>query len=86
MAECLTVITIADRVTSFPSIVVPASDLSSYVHMAAGWNLLVEVDDAAHVKAVPVAEYQNWVAQQKTLINQANALAAQQRAKLSPIK
>jgi glucosamine--fructose-6-phosphate aminotransferase (isomerizing) len=39
----LTVIAIADRQTSFPTIRVPKSDLSSYVSMAAGWNLLVEV-------------------------------------------
>lgn len=39
----LTVIAIADRPTSFPTIRVPESELSSYVMMAAGWNLLVEV-------------------------------------------
>ena len=39
----LTVIAISDRQTSFPTIRVPKSDLSSYVSMAAGWNLLVEV-------------------------------------------
>jgi glucosamine--fructose-6-phosphate aminotransferase (isomerizing) len=39
----LTVIAIADRETSFPTIRMPASDLPSYVAMAAGWNLLVEV-------------------------------------------
>jgi glutamine---fructose-6-phosphate transaminase (isomerizing) len=39
----LTVIAISDRQTSFPTIRVPTSDLSSYVSMAAGWNMLVEV-------------------------------------------
>jgi glucosamine--fructose-6-phosphate aminotransferase (isomerizing) len=39
----LTVITIAPKQTSFPGIVVPESDLQSYIMMAAGWNLLVEV-------------------------------------------
>jgi len=39
----LTVIAIADRDTGFPTIRVPRSDLPSYVAMAAGWNLLVEV-------------------------------------------
>jgi len=40
----LTVIAIADRDTAFPTIRVPACEgLSSYVAMAAGWNLLVEV-------------------------------------------
>lgn len=39
----LTIIAISDRPTSFPTIRVPKSDLSSYVMMAAGWNLLVEV-------------------------------------------
>ncbi|MEA2711420.1 MAG: hypothetical protein QOF78_4021 [Phycisphaerales bacterium] len=39
----LTVITIATKPTSFPSIVVPECDLQPYVMMAAGWNVLVEV-------------------------------------------
>lgn len=40
----LTIIAIADRATSFPTIRVPdAGDWASYVMMAAGWNLLVEV-------------------------------------------
>ena len=40
----MTVIAVADRETCFPTIRVPdAGDLSSYVMMAAGWNLLVEV-------------------------------------------
>lgn len=39
----LSVIAISDRQTSFPTIRIPKSDLSSYVSMAAGWNLLVEV-------------------------------------------
>jgi glucosamine--fructose-6-phosphate aminotransferase (isomerizing) len=39
----LTVITIGPKATSFPSIVVPESELQPYVLMAAGWNLLVEV-------------------------------------------
>jgi glucosamine--fructose-6-phosphate aminotransferase (isomerizing) len=39
----LTIIAISDRQTSFPTIRVPESELSSYVMMAAGWNLLVEV-------------------------------------------
>ncbi|HEV2295534.1 MAG TPA: hypothetical protein VGR35_16920 [Tepidisphaeraceae bacterium] len=39
----LAVIAISDRPTSFPTIRVPRSELSSYVSMAAGWNLLVEV-------------------------------------------
>ena len=39
----LTVIAIATRPTSFPTIQVPdAGDLQPYVMMAAGWNLLVE--------------------------------------------
>lgn len=38
----LTVIAIADRQTSFPTIRIPSSELSSYVQLAAGWNLLVE--------------------------------------------
>jgi glucosamine--fructose-6-phosphate aminotransferase (isomerizing) len=39
----LTVIAIADRETSFPTIRIPSNELSTYVQMAAGWNLLVEV-------------------------------------------
>ena len=39
----LTVITVGPKATSFPSVVVPESDLQPYVLMAAGWNLLVEV-------------------------------------------
>ncbi len=39
----LTVIAVADHATRFPTLRVPKSDLSSYVMMAAGWNLLVEV-------------------------------------------
>ena len=38
----LTVITIATKPTSFATVVVPHSELQSYVMMAAGWNLLVE--------------------------------------------
>jgi len=39
----LTVITVGPKATSFPSIVVPESDLQPYVLMAAGWNILVDV-------------------------------------------
>jgi glutamine---fructose-6-phosphate transaminase (isomerizing) len=39
----LTVITVSTKPTSFPSVLVPASELQPYVMMAAGWNLLVEV-------------------------------------------
>ena len=39
----LTVIAVATKQTSFPTIVVPESELQSYVMMAAGWNVLVEV-------------------------------------------
>ena len=39
----LAVIAIADRQTSFPTILIPRSELPGYVQMAAGWNLLVEV-------------------------------------------
>lgn len=40
----LTVIAISDRQTRFPTIRVPdAGELSSYVQMCAGWNVLVEV-------------------------------------------
>lgn len=40
----LKVIAIADRPTSFPTIrVPPAGEVSSYLMLAAGWNLLVEV-------------------------------------------
>ena len=37
----LTIIAISDRPTSFPTIRVPKNEFSSYVMMAAGWNLLV---------------------------------------------
>jgi cytochrome c oxidase subunit 2 len=40
----------------------------------------------AHVKVVPVAQYQAWVARQKRLITDANGLAAAERARFSPIK
>ena len=40
----LTIIAIADRETIFPTIRIPsAGDLSTYVQMCAGWNVLVEV-------------------------------------------
>jgi glucosamine--fructose-6-phosphate aminotransferase (isomerizing) len=40
----LTVVAIASRETRFPTIRVPAADtLDNYVHLAAGWNLLVEI-------------------------------------------
>jgi glucosamine--fructose-6-phosphate aminotransferase (isomerizing) len=40
----LKIIAIADRPTRFPTIQIPAAgDLSGYVQMAAGWNVLVEV-------------------------------------------
>ena len=39
----LTVVTIATKPTSFPTIVVPQGELQSYVMMAAGWSLLGEV-------------------------------------------
>jgi glucosamine--fructose-6-phosphate aminotransferase (isomerizing) len=39
----MTVIAVASKPTMFPTIQVPESDLQSYVNMAAGWNLLVEV-------------------------------------------
>jgi len=38
----LTIIAIADHPTMFPTIRIPTSDQSSYVQLAAGWNLLVE--------------------------------------------
>jgi glucosamine--fructose-6-phosphate aminotransferase (isomerizing) len=39
----LTVIAIASRKTRFPTVLIPdGQDLSSYVEMAAGWNVLVE--------------------------------------------
>jgi glucosamine--fructose-6-phosphate aminotransferase (isomerizing) len=39
----LTIIAIASRQTRFPTLMIPdAGDLSGYVEMAAGWNLLVE--------------------------------------------
>lgn len=39
----LTIITVGPKQTSFPSIVVPESELQPYVLMAAGWNILVDV-------------------------------------------
>ena len=46
----LTVIAIADRPTAFPTIQVPAAgELSPYVFMAAGWNVLVETGIALGV-------------------------------------
>lgn len=46
----MTVIAIADRDTRFPTIRVPeAGDLSSYIMMAGGWNLLVEAGIALDV-------------------------------------
>jgi len=39
----LSVIAISSRSTPFPTIAIPESELSSYVQMAAGWKLLVEV-------------------------------------------
>ncbi len=40
----LTVVAIADRPTIFPTIRIPPSgDLASYVQLAAGWNVLVEI-------------------------------------------
>ena len=40
----LTVIAVAARPTLFPTIQIPdAGDLSCFVQLAAGWNLLVEV-------------------------------------------
>jgi glucosamine--fructose-6-phosphate aminotransferase (isomerizing) len=39
----LTVITVGPRASSFPSIIVPESDLQPYILMAAGWNILVDV-------------------------------------------
>jgi cytochrome c oxidase subunit 2 len=39
----------------------------------------------AQVRAVSPTEYESWVAEQKKLINQANADAAKQRKQLSPI-
>jgi glutamine---fructose-6-phosphate transaminase (isomerizing) len=39
----LTVIAVSSRSTPFPTVQIPESELSSYVQMAAGWNLLVEV-------------------------------------------
>ena len=40
----LTVVAIASRETRFPTIRIPAADaLNHYVHLAAGWNLLVEI-------------------------------------------
>ena len=45
----LQIIAISDRPTRFPTLQVPASDMPGYVHMAAGWNLLVEVGIALGV-------------------------------------
>ncbi|MFI5380835.1 MAG: SIS domain-containing protein [Tepidisphaerales bacterium] len=46
----LTVVAIADRPTPFPTIQVPAAgELSPYVYMAAGWNVLVETGMALGV-------------------------------------
>lgn len=43
----LTIIAISDRDTRFPTIKIDSvGDLSGYVHMAAGWNVLVEVGTA----------------------------------------
>jgi glucosamine--fructose-6-phosphate aminotransferase (isomerizing) len=39
----LTVIAISSRTTRFPTIRIPECELSGYVLLAAGWNLLVEV-------------------------------------------
>ena len=40
----LTVVAIADRRTAFPTIRVPsAGEMAPYVHLCAGWNLLVEI-------------------------------------------
>jgi glucosamine--fructose-6-phosphate aminotransferase (isomerizing) len=40
----MTIIAIASRPTQFPTLQIPdAGDLSSFVEMAAGWNLLVEI-------------------------------------------
>lgn len=40
----LTIVAIADRPTPFPTIMVPkADDLSAYLYLCAGWNLLVEI-------------------------------------------
>ncbi|MEE9384369.1 MAG: hypothetical protein V3V08_13275 [Nannocystaceae bacterium] len=39
----LTVVAISDHDTIFPTIRVPSHSMSSYVMLAAGWNLLVEV-------------------------------------------
>jgi glucosamine--fructose-6-phosphate aminotransferase (isomerizing) len=40
----LTVVAIAHRKTPFPTIVVPdAGEMSPYVYLCAGWNLLVEI-------------------------------------------
>jgi glucosamine--fructose-6-phosphate aminotransferase (isomerizing) len=39
----LTVIAVSSKPTPFPTVLIPDGELSSYVQMAAGWNLLVEV-------------------------------------------
>jgi glucosamine--fructose-6-phosphate aminotransferase (isomerizing) len=46
----LTVVAIADRATPFPTIVVPsAGEMTPYVYLAAGWNLLVEIGIASGI-------------------------------------
>jgi glutamine---fructose-6-phosphate transaminase (isomerizing) len=46
----LTVIAIANRATPFPTIVVPdAGELTPYLYLCAGWNLLVEVGIASGI-------------------------------------
>ncbi len=39
----LTVVAVSSQATPFPTVRVPEAELGSYVQMAAGWNLLVEV-------------------------------------------
>lgn len=46
----LTVIAVASRATMFPTVIVPdAGDLSGFVQLAAGWNLLVETGMASGI-------------------------------------
>ncbi len=46
----LTVVAIADKPTPFPTILTPAlGDLSAYVYLCAGWNLLVEIGLAKNI-------------------------------------
>ena len=46
----LKVVAIADRDTPFPTIIVPeAGELSNYVYLCAGWNLLVEIGLASGI-------------------------------------